>query len=410
MILFINGFVPTQWAPGEFKRDAAGYAKLAAAYVGYTQFLGDGNTMMAIGIERHQQMAEEMRIGMLHNLRDLVGNSYTSEKNTRNPYLPARNLTPYNPVYNGDAYDYWGDLKGICSSLLKDEELAFINASSENTSTGAIRYADGRRTGETLVRQWDVYERNERAKSLLNRHNGGGKLTSREMEELAKQFPEYSRSITQMESRQIGMAPLNEVIFGTVGNAINSYTRDNINNALHFRQGETLTIVAHSQGCAFAAGLASVIARHAAYRNRLNAVFYLAPHDPAGFEHPAGVPGYQSSCKTDWVVSISTGAPEMPAHMKEDSMLKRIATKVKGVEFSFLKGPANYTIIKNIPPQNYLENTTYAEDEITRHGVVIYKDEMRHLIVAHLNRGHFGRFQQYMQMRQREGRLFQGQR
>jgi RHS repeat-associated protein len=68
-------------------------------------------------------------------------------------------------------------------------------------------------------------------------------------------------------------------------------------------EGETIKIVGHSQGAAFAAGMASVLSKHEKYSSRLEAVYYLAPHQPESFDHPSDVEGHQFSRKSDMVSS-----------------------------------------------------------------------------------------------------------
>jgi RHS repeat-associated protein len=68
-------------------------------------------------------------------------------------------------------------------------------------------------------------------------------------------------------------------------------------------EGETIKIVGHSQGGAFAAGIASVLAKHQKYSSRLEVVHYIAPHQPQGFSHPANIPAHQWSTKKDDISS-----------------------------------------------------------------------------------------------------------
>jgi RHS repeat-associated protein len=67
--------------------------------------------------------------------------------------------------------------------------------------------------------------------------------------------------------------------------------------------GETIKIVGHSQGAAYAAGIATELAKHDKYGSLLEFVDYLAPHQPGGFTHPDGVTGRQFSTKSDKVSS-----------------------------------------------------------------------------------------------------------
>ncbi|GHV39013.1 hypothetical protein FACS1894179_03270 [Bacteroidia bacterium] len=66
--------------------------------------------------------------------------------------------------------------------------------------------------------------------------------------------------------------------------------------------GETIKIVGHSQGAAYAAGIAYVLA-NSGYGHLLEFIDYLSPHQPGNFIHPAGVKGTQFSTKSDMVSS-----------------------------------------------------------------------------------------------------------
>jgi len=67
--------------------------------------------------------------------------------------------------------------------------------------------------------------------------------------------------------------------------------------------GETIKVVGHSQGAAFAAGIASVLAKHQKYSSRLEVVHYISPHQPGGFTHPSNIPAHQWSTKKDDISS-----------------------------------------------------------------------------------------------------------
>lgn len=55
---------------------------------------------------------------------------------------------------------------------------------------------------------------------------------------------------------------------------------------------ETIKLVGHSQGAAYAAGIAQDLI-DAGYQDRIAFVDYIAPHQPSGFSHPDGVLGRQ---------------------------------------------------------------------------------------------------------------------
>lgn len=75
------------------------------------------------------------------------------------------------------------------------------------------------------------------------------------------------------------------------------------NGDIKLTEGETIKIVGHSQGAAYAAGLATALLDHPTYKHLVEFVVYLAPDQPNQFRHPNGVPGYQFSTKSDWVSS-----------------------------------------------------------------------------------------------------------
>ncbi|MBY0477753.1 MAG: hypothetical protein K2Q24_08895 [Chitinophagaceae bacterium] len=66
--------------------------------------------------------------------------------------------------------------------------------------------------------------------------------------------------------------------------------------------GETIKIVGHSQGAAFAGGIAWALS-NSKYGSLLEFVDYVAPHQPGGFSHPMRVKGRQFSTKSDKVSS-----------------------------------------------------------------------------------------------------------
>ena len=72
---------------------------------------------------------------------------------------------------------------------------------------------------------------------------------------------------------------------------------------IKLKEGETIKIVGHSQGAAYAAGIASQVAKHAKWGALIEFVDYLSPHQPGDITHPAGVKGRQFSTKSDKVSS-----------------------------------------------------------------------------------------------------------
>ncbi|GEP93834.1 hypothetical protein CCY01nite_00940 [Chitinophaga cymbidii] len=68
-------------------------------------------------------------------------------------------------------------------------------------------------------------------------------------------------------------------------------------------EGETIKIVGHSQGAAYAAGIAFALANYSSYGGLIEFVDYLSPHQPGGIIHPDGVRGRQFSTESDEVSS-----------------------------------------------------------------------------------------------------------
>ncbi len=66
--------------------------------------------------------------------------------------------------------------------------------------------------------------------------------------------------------------------------------------------GETIKIVGHSQGAAYAAGIATALA-NSKYGGLMEFVDYLSPHQPGDFKHPDKVKGRQFSTKSDEISS-----------------------------------------------------------------------------------------------------------
>ena len=66
---------------------------------------------------------------------------------------------------------------------------------------------------------------------------------------------------------------------------------------------ETIKLVGHSQGAAYAAGIAQALI-DAGYQDRIGFVDYIAAHQPSGFSHPQGVVGRQFGSKWDFFSSF----------------------------------------------------------------------------------------------------------
>mgnify|MGYP003645114235 CR=1 FL=1 len=74
------------------------------------------------------------------------------------------------------------------------------------------------------------------------------------------------------------------------------------NGTIELENEETIKVVGHSQGAAFAAGMLTALA-NSEYASRVELGLYLSPHQPGGFEHPDGIFGAQLSTRSDWVSS-----------------------------------------------------------------------------------------------------------
>src|SRR5690606_17222792 len=72
--------------------------------------------------------------------------------------------------------------------------------------------------------------------------------------------------------------------------------------AISLDEGETIKIVGHSQGAAYAAGLATELLKHSVYGSRIEFVDYIAAHQPKDFESPKGLLSRQFLTWSDWVV------------------------------------------------------------------------------------------------------------
>jgi RHS repeat-associated protein len=68
------------------------------------------------------------------------------------------------------------------------------------------------------------------------------------------------------------------------------------------KEGETIKIVGHSQGAAYAAGIAQALVE-SKYGSLIEFVDYLSPHQPGNIKHPAAVKGRQFSTESDQVSS-----------------------------------------------------------------------------------------------------------
>ncbi len=105
---------------------------------------------------------------------------------------------------------------------------------------------------------------------------------------------------------------------------------------------ETIKVVGHSQGAAFAAGIIDALA-NSEYASRVELGLYLSSHQTEGFEHNNKVPGAQLSTRSDWVSSKGS-----PFYKNSDAgrLFKGLMnalngqsklSKIEGVDFLFIR-------------------------------------------------------------------------
>jgi RHS repeat-associated protein len=97
-------------------------------------------------------------------------------------------------------------------------------------------------------------------------------------------------------------------------------------------ENETIKVIGHSQGAAFAAGMVSILAKHEKYSSKLEVVQYLSPHQPNGFSHDPSITAHQWSTKSDQISS-------------------------KNKFFDWIKGKSRYQKINGV--QNFHERDSY---------------------------------------------------
>jgi hypothetical protein len=340
MVLFINGFEKEDWEEHEVNFRKPG-CKNALGYIG-------GNYVP---------------FGLTTQLCVAVGGGFQENK-TGNVYSPARDITSGSPYYKGKRMGYWDSVKKIISDGFKDDKLFFINGSSDNRTTGQYRFAIGEKLGNEILRNWEW------------------------LADFPKKFSDIGEK--KYETNRLKNLPTN--IRASISNSLN-YTADQLineigkhNPAFTLTPNETLKIVGHSMGAAISAGLASAISKHPIFCKRLEVVFYLAPHQPQHFVHPANVKGYQSSSKEDLVTSkndvgkltLSTGNPIGIAIYNSFNPQKQIPyTTSVPLSISWAKGLTAYQLIKNINPTNFIQNKTHTLGSMRGHSVDTYIDEIQ---------------------------------
>jgi RHS repeat-associated protein len=83
--------------------------------------------------------------------------------------------------------------------------------------------------------------------------------------------------------------------------AANDLIKQLDNGTITLGESETIKVVGHSQGAAFAAGIVSILGKHAKYSSKLEVAYYLAPHQPGDFTHASNIKGIQWSTFMDFV-------------------------------------------------------------------------------------------------------------
>ncbi|KIA92333.1 hypothetical protein OC25_16740 [Pedobacter kyungheensis] len=202
------------------------------------------------------------------------------------PYPPSRELSSGFPKYLGKSFDYWGNIDNAFMKGYDDNHTMYINASSSNTSKAGDRFAEGEASARNLI--------------------------------------------SQMEKGQI-----------TLG------------------KGETIKLVGHSQGAAFAAGMASVLSKNKKYASVLQEVVYLEPHQPADFSHPSAIKGTQISSSQDIVASKNSYT---------------WGHKQISIPLGWAKGKTSFSRIKGI--SEFIANDSHEGDSLGGHSVGTNLDEI----------------------------------
>jgi RHS repeat-associated protein len=202
------------------------------------------------------------------------------------PYPPSRNLTNNSPQYLGKSFDYWGNIDNAFMQGYKDDHAMYINGSSDNSSEAADRFAEGETAGNSLI--------------------------------------------SKLENGDISLS-----------------------------ENEKIKIVGHSQGGAFAAGMASVLSKNKKYASVLQEVVYLEPHQPADFNNPYGVKALQISSPADVVASKDSytwGHGQI------------------SIPLGWLKGKTSFSRIRGI--SQFISNGTHNDDSLRGHSVGTNLDEI----------------------------------
>jgi hypothetical protein len=350
MILFINGFEIMHWA----KHEIAVRNKQCYDAVGTVGGIGTASRVGGVPLK----IAQAAGYGYCVTLS-------FHENKQGNVYSPARDITPNSPYYQGQQMEYWNPVKEMISKGFRDNRLFFINGSSDNRTTGAYRYNVGLQLGQKIIENWTFLDNfNQRFQRL-----GELKYDTARLKNIDRATRNSMVQYYQMSADQL----------------VQELAKRNPNFRLE--GNETLKLVGHSMGAAIAAGIAAAIAKHPVYGKKVEVVLYLAPHQPQDFVHPIGIAGYQSSSAEDLVASkndignitIPVGDPTGIAiyNWLYGSKKPLPYTVDVPVSIEWAKGKTAYQVIKNIPLQHFIQNTTHDGLKSQRgHGVYTYNDEI----------------------------------
>lgn len=332
MILFINGFVPQHFAAHEITtRNASCYGSAATT-------------------------AARSRVGAAAKGAYCLSLSFQKDKRG-NVYQPDRSVTTKMPQHKGEAFDYWKGITQQVSNGFRDNRLFFINGSSDNRTTGVQRFDMGLRIGQQLLQKWKKHDAEQlKFHQELKKIKGLQDRVGRELgnaNDISQPLLEYFNVSRQRLEQQI---ELNEKDFV-------------------LSKSETLKIIGHSMGAAMAAGLATAVADDRTYRDRIEVVWYLAPHQPHEIKHPVGIVGFQSSSQSDIVASINELKIKAPNFYRRIVDGDSNANIELGVSLEWAKGQTAYARIPNV--QYFIENKTFENDKLLGgHAVTSYDDEI----------------------------------
>ncbi len=332
MILFINGFVPQHFAAHEVvARNGSCYGAAGATAL--------ASPIVALGAGAY-----------------CLSRSFQKEKN--GPiYQPSRTVTATMPTHKGEAFDYWKGIAKQVSTGFRDDRMFFINGSSDNRSTGTERFKMGYTIGEHLLQTWHKKDAQvSKMEVELRKIDGLSERVGREFDnatDISRPLQEYFNITRQGLEQQMQLSAKDFVL----------------------QKNESLKIVGHSMGAAMAAGIATAIAADRTYRDRLEMVWYLAPHQPQEIVHPQGVVGFQSSSRADRVASLNEQSITVPNLYKRVVAGDSSATVTMSVSIEWAKGKTAYVKIANV--QHFIENSTIETDRaLGGHAVTSYDDEI----------------------------------